>query len=170
MRGRGFESLMGAALARGRGDLETRSLALRDAGLWPKGRGRYGPQLDRDALACGLLAHFGAAKPSRAVEACMAFGELVEQVTLGRRLVKVLASLLADPDKAGGVRLVILNRTRISAQIVLRDGASRLFSPKNAEASAFDAAGEAGIIDGELLRALALEARESLAEAPAPQA
>jgi hypothetical protein len=165
MRGRGFESLMGEALGRGRADLETRSLALRRAGLWPSGRGRYGPALDRDALAGGLLAHFGASKPSHAVTACVAFGDLVEQVTLGRRLVKVLASLLMEPEEARGVRFVLLNRTRLSAQIVLRDGASRLFLPKTAEdepiRTAFDGAGEAGIISGALLERLALEARAS---------
>jgi hypothetical protein len=163
MRGRGFETLMGEALARGRGDLETRSLALRRAGLWPAGRGRYAPPLDRDALASGLLAHFGAAKPSHAVSACLAFGDLVEQVTLGRRLVKVLASLLAETEEADGVRLVVLNRTRPSAQILLRDGASRLFLPKSADeaqsGAGFDGAGEAGLISGELLRALARDAQ-----------
>jgi len=163
MRGRGFESLMGEALGRGRADLETRSLALRRAALWPAGRGRYGPTLDRDALAAGLLAHFGASKPSHAVAACLAFGDLVEQVTLGRRLVKVLASLLLEPEEARGVRFVLLNRTRLSAQIVLRDGTSRLFLPKTVEGeperAAFDGAGEAGIIAGDLMTQLALDAQ-----------
>ena len=172
MRGRGFETLMGEALGRGRADLETRSLALRRAGLWPSGRGRYGPTLDRDAIAAGLLAHFGASKPSHAVTACVAFGDLVEQVTLGRRLVKVLASLLFEPEEAHGVRFVLLNRTRLSAQIVLRDGTSRLFLPKTMEdepaRAAFDGAGEAGIIAGDLLAELARDAREN-ETTPAPQ-
>jgi hypothetical protein len=165
MRGRGFESLMSEALGRGRADLETRSLALRRAGLWPSGRGRYGPALDRDALAAGLLAHFAASKPSHAVTACVAFGDLVEQVTLGRRLVKVLSSLLMEPEEARAVRFVLLNRTRLSAQIVLRDGTSRLFLPKSVEDeathAAFDGAGEAGLISGALLERLALDARAS---------
>lgn len=163
MRGRGFEAMVGAALARGRGDLETRSLALRRAGLWPSGRGRYGPDLTRDAMAAGLLAHFGAAKPSHAAPACLVFGELVEQVVLGRRLIKVLSSILSSQEEAGSVHMIVLNRTQSSAQIVLRDGRTRLFLPKSFDAPApgqnqpVPCAGEAGIIGGDMLLALAQE-------------
>jgi hypothetical protein len=163
MRGRAFEHMIGAALARGRGDVETRSLALRRAGLWPSGRGRYGPELSRDAIAAGLLAHFGAAKPSQATPASIAFGELVEQVTLGRRLIKVLSSVLSDPGEAQGVQMILLNRTQLSAQIVLRDGRTRLFLPKSASEPdapvSFACAGEAGIIGGDMLLALASQAQ-----------
>ena len=162
MRGRAFESMIGATLARGRGDLETRSLALRRAGLWPGGRGRYGPELTQEAIAAGLLAHFGAAKPSQAAPACLAFGDLVEQVVLGRRLVKVLASLLSSSSQAQGVQMILLNRTQISAQIVMRDGRTRLFMSKSVDTPAPEqstpCAGEAGIIGGEMLLALAHEA------------
>ncbi len=163
MRGRAFEHMIGEALARGRGDVETRSLALRRNGLWPSGRGRYGPDLSCDAMAAGLLAHFGAAKPSQATSASIAFGELVEHVTLGRRLIKVLSSVLSDPREAESVQMILLNRTQLSAQIVLRDGRTRLFLPKSASEpdaqQSFACAGEAGIIGGEMLLALAGEAQ-----------
>lgn len=174
MRGRAFESMIGAALARGRGDLETRSLALRRAGLWPSGRGRYGPALTREALAAGLLAHFGAAKPSQAAPACMAFGDLVEQVVLGRRFVKVLASLLSSPMEAQGVQMILLNRTQLSAQIVTRDGRTRLFLPKSVDAPAPEpstpCAGEAGIIGGDMLLALAQDAQSQPGDEDAAEA
>ena len=163
MRGRAFEQMIGAALARGRGDVETRSLALRRAGLWPGGRGRYGPDLSREAMAAGLLAHFGAAKPSQATSACIAFGDLVEQITLGRRLIKVLSSALSDPREAENVQMILLNRTQLSAQFVLRDGRMRLFLPKSVSepdvSISFACAGEAGIIGGDMLLMLANQAQ-----------
>ncbi|MDB5570433.1 MAG: hypothetical protein JWN93_1616 [Hyphomicrobiales bacterium] len=171
MRGRAFETLIGACLNRGRADVEARSAALRRAGLWPSGRGRYAPPIGPEGVAAGLLAHLGAAKPSQAVGACQSFSNLVEQVTLGRRLVKVLANIVADPAQAAGVRMILFNRIGPSAQIVSRDGSSRRFELKAPDAaSAPDVApalaGEAGFLSGELLLRLAQE----IAGSPSPQA
>ncbi len=176
MRGRSFEQMIAACLNRGRADAEARSAALRRAGLWPSGRGRYAPLIGAEGVAAGLLGHLGAAKPSQAVAASTLFSNLVEQVTLGRRFVKVLANLIADPSHAAGVQMILLNRVGPSAQIIGRDGSTRHFARQADDESAAAPtpvmAGEAGFISGELLLLLASEisahpARDAKAQSPA---